>query len=476
MHAGMIYSYKGWAFPIYNLHRRVRFPRLKMRNTEEGQVPSLELQERPQDPPYNHDGPEGGLSQELKPVDRGRDAWTVLIAGLVFEALFWGFPTCFGVFQNYYSNLPEFQEDAGNVALIGALAQGLSFLGAPFSAMLTKRFPKYQRQQIWLGWPLCIIGLLAASFMTTVNGLIGTQGVMYGFGFVTLTYPIVNMINEWWVARKGMAFGLISASSGVTGTFMPFVIESLLQKYGYRVTLRACAVALAVLTGPLVPLLKARLPASERAALGRTDWAFLKKPLFWIYGCAILAQGLGFFFPVVFLPSFAATIDIPPIGGALLVALMSIAQVLGQFAFGYISDKKFPVSFLAIICCIAAAVASLTFWGLAKSMAFLVIFSLVYGFFGFGFGTMRVAMGRAVSDDPSTVLSTYSIFVFLQGIGNVIVGPVSAALISPSSERERFAAGKYEGVVLLTSSSSVLAALIIGVWHGYQRLSSTLAR
>ncbi|KAI1134467.1 MFS general substrate transporter [Hypoxylon sp. FL0543] len=447
-----------------------------MASTEESQVPSLELTERPRDLAYSHAGPEGGSSQELRPVDRGRDAWTVLIAGLVFEALFWGFPTCFGVFQNYYSSLPEFESDAGNIALIGALAQGLSFLGAPFSAMVTKRFPKYQRHQIWIGWPMCVFGLLAASFATTVNGLVGTQGIMYGVGFVTLTYPIISMLNEWWVARKGMAFGLISASSGVTGAFMPFVIESLLQKYGYRTTLRACAVALAVLTGPLVPLLKARLPASERAALGRTDWAFLKKPLFWIYGCAILVQGLGFFYPAVFLPSFAASIGIPPINGALLVALMSIAQVLGQFAFGYISDKNLPVSFLAIVCCIAASLASLTFWGLAKSIAFLVIFSLVYGFFGYGFGTMRVAMGRAVSDDPSTVLSTYSIFVFLQGVGNVLVGPVSAALMTASTEREHFATGKYEGVVLLTSSSSVLAALIIGVWHGYHRLFKTLVR
>ncbi|KAI0833944.1 MFS general substrate transporter [Hypoxylon sp. FL0890] len=446
-----------------------------MRGAEESQVPSLELQERPQDPAYSQAGPEDGTSQELRPVDRGRDAWTVLMAGLVFEALFWGFPICFGVFQNYYSSLPEFQDDTGSVALIGTLAQGLSCLGAPFSAMLTKRFPKYQRQQLWVGWPLCIFGLLAASFTTTVNGLIITQGIMYGVGFVTLTYPIINMINEWWVARKGMAFGLISASSGVAGAFMPFVIESLLHRYGYRVTLRAYAVALAVLTGPLVPLFKARLPASERAALGRTDWAFLRKPLFWVYGCAILVQGLGFFFPVVFLPSFASSIGMPPINGALLVALMCIAQVLGQFAFGYISDKNLPVSFLAIVCCIAAAVASLTFWGLAKSMAFLAIFSLVYGFFGYGFGTMRVAMGRAVSDDPSTVLSTYSIFVFLQGIGNVVVGPVSAALMTASTEREHFAAGKYEGVVLLTSSSSVLAALIIGVWHGYHRLFRTLA-
>ncbi|KAI1456632.1 MFS general substrate transporter [Annulohypoxylon moriforme] len=448
-----------------------------MMSCREGQDTDLELQEQSQILVSHNDVvEERGRDQELKPVDGGRDAWVVLIAGLVFEAFFWGYPVCFGVFQNYYSNQPEFQGSSSNIALIGTLAQGLANLGAPFSAMLTKRFPKYQRQQIWIGWPFCIFGLIGASFSNSVGGLIGTQGVMYGVGFVVLTYPIINMINEWWVARKGMAFGLISASSGVTGTFLPFVMESLLNRYGWRTTLRICAVALAVLTGPLVPLFRPRLPASESAVLAKTDWAFLKRPLFWIYALAFLIQGVGFYFPSVFLPSYAASIGISPVSGALLLALMSIAQVLGQFAFGYLSDKTLPVSFLATICLVAASLACSTFWGLGKSIALLAVFSLVYGFFGYGYGTMRVAMGRAVSDDPSIVVSTYSIFVFLQGIGNVLVGPISAALMTPSTERGQFGAGKYGGVVILTSLSYFLAALVIGGWHGYQRLFSTITR
>ncbi|OTB08894.1 hypothetical protein M426DRAFT_51722 [Hypoxylon sp. CI-4A] len=439
-----------------------------MRSLEEAHGSQIELQElqaRTQDRDH-----EGGPPQELKPVDGGRDAWTMLIASLVFEALFWGFPMCFGVFQNYYSNLPEFSNDKANIALIGTLAQGIPYVGAPFSALVTKRFPKYHRLQLYIGWPMSILGLLTASFATSVNGLIGTQGVLYGVGFVTLTYPIISMINEWWVARKGMAFGLISASSGVTGAFLPFVIESLLHKYGYQITLRACAVAMVILTAPLMPLLRARLPASERAALARADWAFLKRPLFWVYGMAILFYGLGFFYPVVFLPSYAASIGITSINGAMLVAVMSVAQVLGQFAFGYLSDKNLSVSFLAIICCVAASVASLTLWGLANSIVLLALFSLIYGFFGYGFSTMRVAMGRAVSDDPSTIFSTYAIYIFFQGIGILTVSPISAVLNSTSSQLGSYAAGQYGGIVVLTSSSWVLSGTIIVMWHSYQRL------
>lgn len=335
--------------------------------------------------------------------------------------------------------------------------------------MFTKRFPRYQRLQIWIGWPMCIAGLLAASFATSVDGLIATQGVMYGLGFLILTYPIISMINEWWVARKGFAFGIFSASSGGVSIVLPFIIDLLLQKYGYQITLRASAVAMLVLTAPLIPLLKARLPASDQAALARVDWQFLKVPLFWVYGLTILIRSMGFFFPGVFLPSFASLFGLSSTKGALLLSLMSIAQVLGQFAFGYLSDKSLPVSILSTSCCVAAGVASLTFWGLGKSMPPLAVFSVIYGFFGFGFTTMRVAMGQAVSDDPSTVFATYAIFVFLEGIGNILVGPLSAVLLSSKTiMRESYAAGKYDGVVILTGTSSLLAALIVVCWHSYK--------
>jgi hypothetical protein len=120
--------------------------------------------------------------------------------------------------------LPQFAGNS-NVALISTVATSLSYLGAPLSAALTKRFPRHQRQQIWIGWVLCISGLVVGSFATSLSGLIATQGVMYGTGFITLTYPILSMVNEWWIARKGMAFGLISCSSGASGVVMPFIIQ-----------------------------------------------------------------------------------------------------------------------------------------------------------------------------------------------------------------------------------------------------------
>jgi MFS family permease len=136
------------------------------------------------------------------------------------------------VFEQYYSTIPAFSSSSSKIALIGTLAQGLSYLGGPISATIAKRYPRYQRQQIWVGWPLCIIGLVLGSFTTTVDGLIITQGIMYGVGFVTLYYPIISMVDEWWVARKGMAFGIIASAAGASGTVMPLIMNALLKKYG----------------------------------------------------------------------------------------------------------------------------------------------------------------------------------------------------------------------------------------------------
>lgn len=401
------------------------------------------------------------VTQQLKPADGGVPAWTVLIVGFILEAILWGFPASFGVFQNYYSKLSQFEDF--NVSVIGTMAQGLYYLGAPLAALGTKLFPKYQRHQIWIGWPFCILGLVAASYSSTFGGLVATQGVMYGFGFVTLTYPIISMLNEWWVARKGMAFGLISSASGLAGIAMPFIIESLLHRYGYRTTLRAIAVGMTILTGPLIPFLKGRLPPAEASALGRTNWSFLRKPLFWIYSLAMLVQGLGFFVPAIYLPSYATAVGLSPTQGALLLAILCVAQVLGQFTFGYLSDKKIPVSLLATGCCVMSTAATLGFWGTAKSEPLLLGFSLVYGFFSYGFGTMRVAMGTEVCNDPSAAVAMYAIFVFLQGVGNVLVGPISAALMVREVQVDTYGALRYSSLIIFVGVCMFASAAVIGL-------------
>ena len=319
--------------------------------------------------------------------------------------------------------------------------------------------------------PLCLGGLAAGSFATDLSVLIFTQGVMYGIGFLIFYYPILSFVNEFWIERRGMAYGILCASSGISGISMPFAIEAMLNKYGYQTTLRAISIGLAVLTGPLLPLLRGRLPHSEHSTSGPTNWSCLKKPLFWVYCISNILQGLGYFFPSLYLPSYATSIGLSSSKGALLLALLSVSQVLGQISFGYLSDHRLNLNILIITSTVVSSVASLALWGLARSLAVLIVFSFVYGFFGSGYVAMWARMGSAVSNEPTAALATFSLFCFGKGVGNVVAGPISTTLIRPMIEIGSYGAMKYKGVILFTGSCMLGSTVSVVVWYvGQKRL------
>lgn len=280
--------------------------------------------------------------------------------------------------------------------------------------------------------------------------LILTQGVAYGLGFLIFYYPIISMVNEYWIARRGMAYGILCGASGASGSVMPFVLQALLAKYGYRTTLRAVAVTLALLTGPLIPLLKGRLPPSERANIPKINWTFFRSSLFWVYSISNLLQGFGYFFPSLYLPSYASSLKLSGRSGALLLALMSVSQVGGQFVFGLLSDRKVPLDVLACLSTTVAAIACLAMWRLAQSLPVLIVFAIVYGFFGAGFTALWARMSTAITDDVTAGPIVFSLLNFGKGIGNVLAGPVGGFLVSNSKPTGAPSSLSYRWVIVFT--------------------------
>jgi hypothetical protein len=68
----------------------------------------------------------------------------------LIEIEYLGFPLSFGVFQDYYSTLPEF---AGNhyISVVGTIASGFGYLGAPVIMPFIQRYQRWRRQMIWVG-------------------------------------------------------------------------------------------------------------------------------------------------------------------------------------------------------------------------------------------------------------------------------------------------------------------------------------
>ena len=365
----------------------------------------------------------------------------------------------FGVFQEYYSRQPQFENNS-NIAVIGACPTSIYFLGAPLSTPLVKKYQRWQRHMVVVGWAMCVVSLIAASFASSVPGLIATQGVMYGVGFSLLYFPLLRMLDEWFVRRRGLAYGVLAAGGGFAGVGMPFLLQILLSKYGYQTTLRAVAIGLAVLVAPVVPLIKARLPTSSHSAFQMLDLSFLSQPLFYCFALSNLFQSFGYYIPSLFLPSFASALGLSGTIGAALLATNNFATVIGQVSFGYLSDRLNNILILVFILPFVSSVAAFTIWGFAHSLGALIAFSFVYGWFAGAFAILWPKFGSMFSEDPQPV---YSMMLFGKGIGNIAIGPISAGLLNQPFN-SGYGIGKYQPLILFLGSSMLCSSLGVLGW------------
>lgn len=391
-----------------------------------------------------------------------------------------GFPLSFGVFQNYYFTADTPFKGNTSVPLVGVFSTGIFFLGAPLMTYFTEKFPKYRRQMIWAGWPLCVFSLLAGSFAQTMPALIATQGVMYSIGELILYLPLMSIINEWFIERRGLAYGIVTCSTGITGIALPFLTEVLLTRLGYQTTLRIFTIILAVITGPLLLLLKPRLPPDQLPTTPELSLSFLRNPLFWLYSFSNTAHSLALFLPTLFLPQFASALGLSATLGALLLALLAVGQILGQLTFGYLSDRsasdrsfiRIPLNVLVFLSSFLAGIAALTLWGLAHSLLLLAFFAVAFGFAANGYVVLWARMGLVVTDnEPSGVLATFGLFSFQKGIGNMVAGPISSVLVGVGMQvaRDKMngygADGQFAAVVVFCGGCMILSSLIVGVWY-----------
>ncbi|KAL8722563.1 MAG: hypothetical protein Q9225_000958 [Loekoesia sp. 1 TL-2023] len=360
----------------------------------------------------------------LPPVDRGIGAWKFLFAAFMIEGFIFGFPINYGVFQSYYSTHPPYAGN-NNLSTIGTFGTCFYYLGAPIATYLVRRYQRWQQWAIYIGFTISIIGLFAAGSAKDFGSLVATQGLAFGIGILIMYYPIFNLLNEWFIERRGLALGVICASTGITGLFYPFVLEVLLNRYGPATTLRVSAIALLLLCG------------------------------------------------------MSSTI------GALLLVVYSFAQILGQMAFGYVSDlriKRFwmnervPVEILVFISPFISAVSILALWGPARSLAMLIAFVIFYGASSGGFAVLWARMSTTLNENPALALTTFSYFACMKGIGNVVTGPISSALLSSQISRDEYGIGKFKGIVAFSGAAMLGSAAVMVFWGIGKRVIRCMRR
>ncbi len=305
------------------------------------------------------------------------------------------------------------------------------YLGAPFTFAALQQWPKSRTYCSGVGLATIVLALIISSFSRRVWHLILTQGILYAIGGTMLYTPAILFLDEWFIQRKGFAYGVMWAGTGVGGISIPFVMNWGLGKYGSATMLRAWAVALIILSAPLLHYVKPRIPLSLTPHRRRRfDFAFLRTSTFWVLQAGNILEGLGFFIPNIYLPTYARTLGLSSVAGTVTIALYNTTSVFGQVILGSLIDKL-HVTTVILISTLGATLSVLLFWGLAASLPLLCIFALIYGLFAGGFTSTWTGVIKEVqkSANGAEAGMVFGLLSAGRGVGSVVTGVLSEALL-----------------------------------------------
>ncbi|KAI9697363.1 MAG: hypothetical protein M1820_007869 [Bogoriella megaspora] len=398
---------------------------------------------------------EGTNEFSLPPVDGGKDAWLFLAACFVLEGTVWGFPSVYGVFQDYYSIHEPFAGST-SIPVVGTCAMGLMYLGLPVAFGILKTFPELRRWSNVGGLLVMCLSLSMASFATNIPQLIATQGIIFAIGGVFAFTPCYFYIGEWFVKRLPLAYSVTFAGLGMAGAILPLVLQWLLSSYGHKTTLRISALIIFLLTAPFMVWFKPRVPHSQVTHSRRIDLSFWTSTSFLISQLGNMLVALGYFLPPIFLPTYARSIGAGGFTSTLTIILLNLAGCVGNIGMGLVMGKL-HFSTCMLISTVGTIISVFLFWGLAESLPLLYVFSISYGLFASSFpstwsGIVRDEHEKQRGTDMGMIFTTLAAG---KGIGNVASGPLSEALLNSGPwNSSKFGYGSMYGVLIVFTGAT----------------------
>ncbi len=240
-----------------------------------------------------------------------------------------------------------------------------------------------------------------------------------------------------------------------------------LNEYSFSTMLRVWAVVLFLLVGPLLYYIKPRLPVSPTSHTRQLHWGFLRTSTFWILQAGNILESLGFFIPNIYLPSYARTLGLSSISGTVTVSLFNATSVFSAVILGFLSDRL-HITTVILISTLGATTSVFLLWGFSTSLPLLCIFSLAYGLFAGGFSTTYTGSIKEVkrADDRAEAGLIFGVLAAGRGIGSVVSGPLSEALLSERPWVGDAVLGYGTGYGALIVFTGVSAMLGVMSWVG----------
>ncbi|KAL8912811.1 MAG: hypothetical protein Q9171_002269 [Xanthocarpia ochracea] len=341
--------------------------------------------------------------------------------------------------------------------------KGVLQVSVPFVIYFNNYNPKQRKNTMWLGCLLCVASPIGGAYAKTPYQLVICLGPLYGIGAGMLFAPSMSFIAEWFDKRKSLAYGFMSGMGGLSGAILPPIFEVCLDRYGHKATLIGMAIAVFILTAFGLFFVTSRVPDDNPPKPKRSDFDFLRKPLFWVLLTATAAQGLAHYMPSLYLPSYAIDMGLLSAQGSLLVSLINLAQAIGQPLQGLLADSRESFYPPMIISTFGSGLETFLIWGFSHNLWSLAIYSFLYGGTAGGYAVLvpRFATGIVGNDkNKEQSLLIFGILMAMRGSAIFASGFIVATQLDESAKvTSGYGAYKWLRVIIYTGSIMIVATL-----------------
>jgi predicted MFS family arabinose efflux permease len=220
---------------------------------------------------------------------------------------------------------------------------------------------------------------------------------------------------------------------------------------------------------PLSYFVRPRLPPSATEQKPFWNLRAVRSRFFLLNQTANIIQGAGYYLPGIYLPNFTREVfGASTWLSTLSLMLFNLCAMAGLIIMGSFTDRWSSRTCI-FISALGATISVLLFWGLAVHLSVVYIFCTFFGLFSGCWPAVWPAVMRETARRGEgrgfghvDTLMIYSLLCVGRGIGNVISGPLSEALVNGMPWKGEMIGGYGSGfgaLIIFSSLTSFLSGM-----------------
>lgn len=316
--------------------------------------------------------------------------WYIIAACLVLIILDGMLLYSFGIFQPYIN------DDFGLSRAVGSSIFSLRSLVLAFSLTISgKLVDKYDpRAIIFIGGVIAALGIFLTGLATKTWELYLYYGFLVGLGDGVLYITCVTVISRWFVKKRALAIGIVTAGVPISGLITNPLTAWLIGAFGSKNALLALSliIVIALLTSfvlrgyPQEKNLRAYgddINEEDNKKLRESDWKSREAITTPTFGYMYLMYFLGFttfLIVVIHLFNFAIDQGISPLVASGAPAAIGVGSILGRIVLSGLLTEVIDNRRVLFICYFTQGCSILILLFIRETWAFY-LFGLLFGFF-----------------------------------------------------------------------------------------------